>query len=43
MIQANLGLIDDAMVDLERFKFIFYVSFVSEADAVALELLEAFA
>ena len=30
------------MVDLDRFKFIFYVSFASEADSIALELLEAF-
>ena len=44
LIQANLGLIDSPshMVDLDRFKFIFYVSFASEADNIALELLEAF-
>ena len=44
LIQANLGLIDSPshMVDLDRFKFIFYISFASEADNIALELLEAF-
>lgn len=30
------------MVDLDRFKFIFYISFASEADKIAVELLEAF-
>ncbi len=30
------------MVDLQRFKFVFYISFASEADSIALELLEAF-
>lgn len=30
------------MVDLDRFKFIFFVSFESEAESIALELLEAF-
>ena len=30
------------MVDLAHFKFIFYVSFVSEADSIGLQLLEAF-
>ena len=30
------------MVDLNRFKFILYVSFASDADKIALELLEAF-
>ena len=29
-------------VELDRFKFIFYISFASEADSIALELLEAF-
>ena len=43
LIQANLGLISQPYaVDLDRFKFIFYVSFASEADSIALELLEAF-
>ena len=43
LIQANLGLIDSPyMIDLDHFKFIFYVSFASEADSIALELLEAF-
>ena len=30
------------MVDLDRFKFIFFVSFESEAKSTVLELLEAF-
>ncbi len=42
LIQANLNLIDSHMVDLQRFKFVFYISFASEADSIALELLEAF-
>ena len=42
LIQANLGLIDSHMVDLDHFKLILYVSFNSEADSIALELLEAF-
>ena len=42
MIQARLGWIDEHMVDLQRFKFVFYVSFESEADSIALELLEAY-
>ena len=43
MIQARLGWIDEHVVELDRFKFIFYVSFESEANSIALELLESFA
>ena len=42
LIQANLNLIYSHMVDLDHFKFVFYISFASEADSIALELLEAF-
>ena len=42
LIQANLNLNDTHMVDLDHFKFVFYISFASEADSIALELLEAF-
>ena len=42
LVQAHLGWIEDHMIDLETFKFIFYVSFESEHQSIALELLEAF-
>ena len=42
LIQARLGWISEQMVDLDLFKFIFYVSFDNESESIALELLEAF-
>lgn len=42
LIQANLKLISTHMVDIERFKFVLYVSFTNFEESIGLELLQSF-